>query len=86
MYGVPAEIISRLESGGATHAYIDGGITIQRFLREGLIQSLVVTHVPVLVGDGIPLFGSLPHDVALRHIRTTTYKGGLVKSEYVVIG
>ena len=86
MCGAPAEIISRLESGGATHAYIDGGITIQRFLREGLVQSLVVTHVPVLVGDGIPLFGSLPHDVALRHIRTTTYKGGLVKSEYVVIG
>jgi dihydrofolate reductase len=86
MCGAPAEIFARLESSGAAHAYIDGGITIQRFLREGLIQSLVVTHVPVLVGDGIPLFGSLPHDVALRHIQTTTYKGGLVKSEYEVLG
>jgi dihydrofolate reductase len=86
MGGAPAEIVSRLESSGATHAYIDGGITIQRFLREGLIQSLVVTHVPVLVGDGIPLFGSLPHDVALRHIQTTTYKSGLVKSEYQILG
>jgi len=40
--------------------------------------------VPVLIGEGIPLFGSLPADVLLTHIATTTYKGGLVKSEYSV--
>jgi len=66
--------------------YVDGGITVQRFLAAGLIQSLVITRVPVLIGDGIPLFGSLPHDVKLRHIETRQYKSGLVRSEYQVLG
>ena len=84
MAGTPAEIISRLAASGANHAYIDGGITIQRFLRAGLIQRLIITRVPVLIGDGIPLFGSLPRDIRLRHIMTKHYPSGLVSSEYAV--
>ena len=85
MSGTPREIVSKLEAGGVKHAYIDGGITIQRFLRERLIQRLVVTRVPVLIGQGIPLFGSLPSDVRLRHVNTRQYASGLVQSEYEVI-
>jgi len=84
MAGTPAEIVSRLAASGAHHAYIDGGITIQRFLRAGLIQRLIITRVPVLIGEGIPLFGSLPHDIRLRHIMTNHYPSGFVSSEYEV--
>jgi hypothetical protein len=42
----------------------------------------VITRVPILIGEGISLFGALPHDIALRHVATRTYKGGLVQSEY----
>lgn len=82
MSGAPAEIVGRLAATGVRHAYIDGGITLQRFLREGLIQRLIITRVPVLVGEGIPLFGHLPHDVSLEHVMTKQYKSGLVQSEY----
>jgi dihydrofolate reductase len=82
MSGAPAEIAGRLAATGVRHAYIDGGITLQRFLREGLIQRLIITRVPVLVGEGIPLFGHLPHDVRLEHVMTKQYKSGLVQSEY----
>lgn len=82
--GTPAEIVSRLADSGARHIYVDGGITIQGFLRAGLIQRLVITHVPVLIGEGIPLFGALPHDIQLRHIATRHYASGLVQSEYQV--
>jgi dihydrofolate reductase len=85
MAGPPAEIIAKLAAGGARHLYIDGGITIQGFLRAGLIQRLVVTRVPVLIGQGIPLFGALPHDVKLSHVATRHYPSGLVQSEYHVI-
>jgi dihydrofolate reductase len=85
MSGSPAEIVSSLASSGVQHVYVDGGITIQGFLRAGLIQHITITRVPVLIGDGIPLFGSLPHDVQLRHIATETYASGLVKSEYEVV-
>src|SRR5260370_26508206 len=85
MAGDPAEIVSRLAASGAHHLYVDGGITIQGFLRAGLIQRLIITRVPVLIGDGIPLFGSLPRDIRLRHVATRQYPSGLVSSEYHVV-
>ena len=85
MSGTPAEIVSKLAASGAKHAYIDGGITIQRFLRGGLIQRLIITRVPVLIGEGIPLFGTLPHDIRLRHVATKHYQSGLVQTEYEVL-
>jgi dihydrofolate reductase len=85
MAGTPAEIVAKLASQGARHLYVDGGITIQRFLREGLIQRITITQVPVLIGTGIPLFGPLERDIRLRHVATQTYTSGLVKSEYQVL-
>jgi dihydrofolate reductase len=85
MAGPPTEIISRLAASGISHLYVDGAITIQRFLRQGLIQRLIITRVPVLIGDGIPLFGTLPRDIRLRHIATQHYPSGLVKTEYHVV-
>ena len=84
MAGPPAEIVSKLAADGVHHIYVDGGITIQRFLRAGLIQRIIITRVPVLIGDGIPLFGTLPRDIRLRHIATQHYPSGLVKTEYHV--
>ena len=86
MAGPPAEIVSQLAARGAHHLYVDGGITIQRFLRAGLIQRLIITRVPVLIGEGIPLFGALPRDVRLRHVMTRHFPSGLVQSEYEVVG
>ena len=84
MAGDPAEIVAKLAASGAHHLYIDGGITIQRFLRAGLIQRIIITRVPVLIGEGIPLFGKLPHDIRLRHVATRHYASGLVQTEYGV--
>jgi dihydrofolate reductase len=85
MSGPPAEIVAKLASDGVQHVYVDGGITIQGFLRAGLVQRLIITRVPVLIGDGIPLFGSLLRDVQLHHVATQHYRSGLVKSEYELV-
>lgn len=85
MSGTPQEIVAKLEASGARHAYVDGGITIQNFLRAGLLDRIIVTRVPVLIGQGIPLFGPLPHDVHLHHIATRAFRGGMVQSEYEIL-
>ena len=83
--GPLAAIPSQLEARGIQHVYVDGGITVQGFLRAGLIQRLIITRVPVLIGTGIPLFGSTTRDIVLKHIATRQYASGLVQSEYEVV-
>lgn len=80
----PAGVISRLAARGAKHLYVDGGKTIQGFLSAGLINRLIITRIPVLIGGGVPLFGPLQRDINLRHIETRQFSGGLVQSEYEV--
>jgi dihydrofolate reductase len=74
-----------LAASGAHHLYVDGGTTVQGFLRAGQVDRLVITRVPVLIGEGIPLFGALPRDVRLQHVATEQYASGLVKREYRVV-
>jgi dihydrofolate reductase len=82
--GAPADVVTALAARGIGHIYVDGGITIQRFLAAGLIQRLIITRVPVLIGAGIPLFGPLLQDIALRHVATRQFASGLIQSEYVI--
>jgi dihydrofolate reductase len=82
--GDPADIVSGLSARGFRHAYVDGGITVQRFLRAGLIQRLVITWLPKLIGEGIPLFGPTGRDISLRLVATREFVGGLVQSDYEV--
>ncbi|MGC2288736.1 MAG: dihydrofolate reductase family protein [Thermoplasmata archaeon] len=85
MTGSPSEIVARLTERRVRHIYVDGGVTIRRFLEAGLIQSLTITRVPILLGVGIPLFGTIPRDTRLEHVATRSYPSGLVKSEYNVL-
>jgi len=86
MSGNPSEVVRQLKLRGYRHAYLDGGLTIQRFLAAGCVNRLVITRVPVLIGSGIPLFGPVPRDIVLQHVATRSYPGGLVQSEYEVGG
>jgi dihydrofolate reductase len=85
MYGSPEEIVARLAQRGFNHLYVDGGVTIQGFLRAGLIERLIITRIPVLLGSGFPLFGAVAHDIRLKHVATRAYPSGMVQSEYVVV-
>ena len=76
------EAVSLLDERGSRGVYVDGGQTIQAFLRAGLVDTLVVTRIPVLIGQGRPLFGPLPADVQLVHDGTVATDGGFVQSRY----
>jgi dihydrofolate reductase len=85
LQGAPEAVTAELANQGVQHAYVDGGVTIQRWLRAGQIQRLILNRLPVLIGQGIPLFGALGRDILLRHVRTDTYTTGLVQTEYEVL-
>jgi len=80
----PAALAARLETEGCEHLYIDGGRTIAGFLEAGLIDELIITVIPILLGTGIPLFREQPADVHLELISTRAYDFGFAQHRYRV--
>lgn len=80
----PREIMAELAGEGWKAAYVDGGRLIQSFLRDGLIDEMTITRIPVLLGRGRPLFGDVPADIDLRLEETRGYPSGFVQSRYTV--
>ncbi|SDS27000.1 Dihydrofolate reductase [Brevibacterium sandarakinum] len=82
----PEEAIDALQRDGRRRVYVDGGATVRWFLAAKLVDELTLSQVPVLIGDGPSLFGSLGGDVDLEHVRTTVLDGGMVQTTYRVVG
>ena len=80
--GTPQEIVAKLANEGKEHLYIDGGITIQRFLEAGLIHELTITVIPILLGSGIPLFGHGKREQPLELMEVFTSDKGSVQKRY----
>lgn len=78
------EVVEMLEGRGARGVYVDGGQVIQEFLRRGLIDEVILSTAPVLIGRGIPLFGVLSSDVRLTHLGTSYGDSGMTSSRYRV--
>jgi dihydrofolate reductase len=78
----PVELLSYLSNKGFSNIYVDGGKVIQSFLKEDLIDELIISKAPVLIGAGIPLFAYLDTDLQFTHIRTEACSNGLVRSYY----
>jgi len=78
----PGALLSYLSSIGYSTIYIDGGKVIQAFLKEDLVDELIISKAPIIIGSGIPLFGYLDHDLEFEHVGTDVCSNGLVRSYY----
>lgn len=81
----PPDLFKSLAQDGWARAYIDGGKVIQSFLRCGLIEDLVVTTAPVLIGEGLRLFGEIDNDIDLKLIESKSFDSGMLQAHYRVI-
>ncbi len=80
----PRELMEELAAAGVQRAYIDGGQIIRAFLAEGLIRRMIVTLIPVLLGQGRPLWGHGAGDISLRMVATRHWENGFAQVEYEV--
>jgi len=78
----PREVIKFIEAKGYKNLYIDGGVTIQSFLKEDMIDELIITTLPILLGDGYSLFGKLDIQLQFKHVKTEILLGEMIKSTY----
>jgi dihydrofolate reductase len=78
----PREVLEELEENGVSRVYIDGGHTIRSFVAEGLVRRVIVTLIPVLLGQGRPLWGHGAGDVDLTLVTSRQWQNGFVQVEY----
>lgn len=83
--GMPQEIVARLAAEGRSRVYVDGGETIRRFLAAGLMDEMTITRIPILLGDGIALFGPGIPETRLRSRETRPFANGLVQTRYEIV-
>ena len=80
----PQLILESLGEAGVENVWIDGGMTLRAFVAAGLVDYLTITRIPILIGEGIPLFGPVLKDIHLSHLSTASFASGVVQSSYAV--
>ena len=75
-------LIKTLHADGIKHIYVDGGATISRFLNMNLIDRLIISIIPVVLGSGIPLFSNMTNDKLCQLISSRAFSNGLVQLQY----
>jgi len=83
LHGELKPMVESLRARGFNHLYIDGGKTIQGFLREDLIDEMIITRIPILLGAGIPLFSNSVPELRFEHVKTDVLNNMLVRSRYI---
>jgi dihydrofolate reductase len=77
------ELLTELSSKNFQRIYVDGGKMIQSFFEMNLIDELIITRIPIILGSGRTLFGPVPVDLKYQHISTEVLAMGMVQSKYV---
>ena len=80
--GSLADVLATIHSRGHENLYVDGGTTIQSFLKEDLIDEMIITVLPILLGGGSPLFGELAQPMRFEHVKTEVMLNAMVQSHY----
>ena len=71
-----------MNSKGFKNLYVDGGLTIQAFLKGDLIDEMIITTVSIILGDGIPLFGNIGTSREFTLEKVEMLNENLVKQYY----
>ena len=77
-----AGAVAHWAGAGHRRVYLDGGQVISDFMAEGLVDDLLLIRVPILMGDGLPLFHDMSHPTRLRLDGVEAFASGMVSLAY----
>ena len=80
--GSLTEILKQIHDKGYHKLYIDGGVTIQNFLKEDLIDEMTITTIPIVLGGGSALFSILPKELEFALVESKVFLNQLVRNRY----
>ncbi len=79
----PARLVARLRERPGAHLWLAGGAElVASFRRADLVDEIVVSVHPLLLGNGIPLFPAGFGEQSLRLRQVREFSSGLVQLRY----
>jgi dihydrofolate reductase len=82
-HGDLRELLQQLEAKSISRVYVDGGQTIHSFLKQDLIDELIISRIPIILGSGIPLFRTMDFECRFNHVSTDVFSNGITKTRYL---
>lgn len=76
-------ILEKVHQLGYHNLYIDGGKTIQNFLKVDKIDEMIITIIPQLLGGGISLFGEMDNSLSFECVETKHFLGKIAQNHYI---
>ena len=77
------ELVHRLKSENGKNIYCDGGAEIiNELLKNDLIDELIISVIPILLGNGIRLFKDGRPEQTLEFVTSKTFDTGLIQLYY----
>ena len=76
-------ILKEIHKDGCNRLYIDGGGTIQSFLKEDLIDEMIITQIPILLGGGTKLFGEHAKLLEFECIESKILLGKIPQNHFI---
>lgn len=83
--GQLTDLTSMLHSKGIKHVWVDGGVTVSKFLEAGLVDDITISIIAMVLGSGIPLFNTMNREHKCHFISAQSYPSGLVQLKYEVV-
>jgi dihydrofolate reductase len=83
--GALDELVEKLHNEGTRHVWVDGGATISQFLASQLVDNMTISIIPIILGDGLPLFNVVGKEIPCRLIGSQNYQSGLVQLNYEIV-
>ncbi len=80
-----ATLVSMLYGEGVKHIWIDGGVTISQFLLLQMVDTMILSVIPIILGKGFPLFHLIDKEISCRLLSCQSYSSGLVQLHYEII-
>lgn len=81
----PAGVVAEIrKTPGKDIWLVGGGEVVKAFLDQGLIDEAVIAIVPIVLGDGIPLFPKGARRTTFKLTELKKFDSGLVMTKYIV--
>lgn len=79
------EVLTRLRKEKGKDIWLVGGGGLNgSLLNAGLVDEIIVTVIPVVIGEGIKLFENVDKDAKLKLVDSKSFKSGMVQLRYQV--